>query len=270
MDIHMPVMDGLEAAPRITKLNTGAPIVAMTANIMSSDKELYEICGMVDCVGKPFTTQELWRCLIKYLKPVSREELAAVDLYEEEYRKSLQTTFVTENRNVADDFNNAIASGDTATAHKIAHKLKSSSGLIGRNELSEAAAAAEMFLKEGAEDLNEAVITAFVNELIYTLNDLSYLLQEHKADENAAASHSSPALTKAEVIKLIMETEPLLKQGNPEVLNKIPNLMRIAGYAPSSAEHVTVMIEQIKNYDFDDAIYTFEKIKSHLTAEDGE
>jgi CheY-like chemotaxis protein len=71
MDIHMPVMDGLEAAAEINKLNTGTSIVAMTANIMTDDREQYITHGMVDCVGKPFTSQELWRCLLKHLVPVN-------------------------------------------------------------------------------------------------------------------------------------------------------------------------------------------------------
>ena len=69
MDIHMPVMDGIEAAPKIIKLGTGTPIVALTANIMTSDRDLYKNAGMIDYIGKPFTSQELWRCLLKHLKP---------------------------------------------------------------------------------------------------------------------------------------------------------------------------------------------------------
>ncbi|WP_461247351.1 ATP-binding protein [Treponema sp. R6D11] len=67
MDIHMPVMDGLEAASIINKLQTGTPIVAMTANILSTDKELYKRNGMPDYLGKPFTSQVLWRCLLKFI-----------------------------------------------------------------------------------------------------------------------------------------------------------------------------------------------------------
>lgn len=75
MDIHMPVMDGLDAAERIIALETGVPLVAMTANIMSTDKEIYHQSGMLDCVGKPFTSQELWACLLKYLNPVEKHTL---------------------------------------------------------------------------------------------------------------------------------------------------------------------------------------------------
>ncbi|MCL2211780.1 MAG: ATP-binding protein [Treponema sp.] len=69
MDMHMPVMDGLEASMHITEMNIGIPIVAMTANVIYNDKEIYKKNGMNDCVGKPFTSQELWRCLMKYLTP---------------------------------------------------------------------------------------------------------------------------------------------------------------------------------------------------------
>ncbi|MCL2265794.1 MAG: ATP-binding protein [Treponema sp.] len=74
MDMHMPVMDGIEASLEILKLNAGIPMVAMTANIMSDDLEIYKSCGMDDCLGKPFTSQELWHCLLKYFTPVAENK----------------------------------------------------------------------------------------------------------------------------------------------------------------------------------------------------
>jgi len=71
MDMHMPVMDGFEASAEILKLNPDIPMVAMTANIMIDDVEIYKASGMHDCLGKPFTSQELWRCLLKYFKPLN-------------------------------------------------------------------------------------------------------------------------------------------------------------------------------------------------------
>jgi len=72
MDINMPVMDGLEATAKIIDLDTGVPIVAMTANVLSHLVDLYMKSGMSDFIGKPFTSKDLWRCLLKYLKPVDR------------------------------------------------------------------------------------------------------------------------------------------------------------------------------------------------------
>jgi PAS domain S-box-containing protein len=72
MDIHMPVMDGIEASVLINELNTGTPIVAITANVMHNDEEIYLQNGMKDCIGKPFRVQELWDSLMKYL-PTGKE-----------------------------------------------------------------------------------------------------------------------------------------------------------------------------------------------------
>jgi PAS domain S-box-containing protein len=68
MDIHMPVMDGIEATKNILEINRRIPIVALTANIMATDREGYYAAGMKDCIGKPFSSQELWRCLLNYFE----------------------------------------------------------------------------------------------------------------------------------------------------------------------------------------------------------
>ncbi|MCL2029594.1 MAG: transporter substrate-binding domain-containing protein [Deltaproteobacteria bacterium] len=70
MDMFMPVMDGMEAASKIAALGTGIPIVAMTANVMAGELEKYKNNGMPDCLSKPFTSQELWSILLKYLTPL--------------------------------------------------------------------------------------------------------------------------------------------------------------------------------------------------------
>jgi len=73
MDMHMPVMDGFDASSAIIKLDTEIPMVAMTANIMAEDIEVYKASGIHDCLGKPFASQELWRCLLKYFKPLDED-----------------------------------------------------------------------------------------------------------------------------------------------------------------------------------------------------
>jgi len=70
MDICMPVMDGLEATSIILKLSNETPIIALTANVMDSDLDIYKSKGMTNCIGKPFTSQELWKCLLKYIPVV--------------------------------------------------------------------------------------------------------------------------------------------------------------------------------------------------------
>lgn len=71
MDIHMPVMDGLEATRELRRLGNPSPIIALTANIMKHDRENYLLHGIEYCLGKPFKAQELWACLLQHLEDVS-------------------------------------------------------------------------------------------------------------------------------------------------------------------------------------------------------
>jgi len=71
MDIHMPVMSGVEASLLINKIDSSIPIIAITTDNKFCEQLEFKDTGIVDYMGKPFTTQELWKILLKYLKPVS-------------------------------------------------------------------------------------------------------------------------------------------------------------------------------------------------------
>lgn len=68
MDLQMPVMDGFSATHAIrNQLGlTQLPIIAMTANAMTSDREACLAAGMNDHVGKPFNLSHLIAVLGKH------------------------------------------------------------------------------------------------------------------------------------------------------------------------------------------------------------
>jgi CheY-like chemotaxis protein len=71
MDMQMPKMDGIEATCQIRTghgLNHKSPIVALTANAMSSDKQACLAAGMNDFLSKPFSQQELAACLARWIE----------------------------------------------------------------------------------------------------------------------------------------------------------------------------------------------------------
>jgi two-component system, sensor histidine kinase and response regulator len=69
MDIHMPVMDGIEATGIIrNKLKlTGLPIIALTAYTMKRDRKKYIDAGMNNLVSKPVIPQDLFAVLRKHI-----------------------------------------------------------------------------------------------------------------------------------------------------------------------------------------------------------
>ena len=70
LDIQMPELDGLQATQRIRALPGGGsiPIVALTANVLSAQKEQCLAVGMNDFVAKPVIPEALYAVLGKYLR----------------------------------------------------------------------------------------------------------------------------------------------------------------------------------------------------------
>lgn len=68
MDIRMPEMDGIEACQVIRTMGLDIPIIAMTANAMIGDKEIYMSAGMNGYVSKPVMIDALKKEVLKLLK----------------------------------------------------------------------------------------------------------------------------------------------------------------------------------------------------------
>jgi PAS domain S-box-containing protein len=77
MDCQMPELDGYETTQRIrtskTLPRTSLPIIAMTANAISGDRERCIESGMNDYISKPVKAHELFSILKQWLLPVDQQ-----------------------------------------------------------------------------------------------------------------------------------------------------------------------------------------------------
>jgi CheY-like chemotaxis protein len=63
LDVHMPVMDGIETLAKIRTADAAwktIPVIALTANAMSGDRERYLRMGMDGYIAKPIDQRELF------------------------------------------------------------------------------------------------------------------------------------------------------------------------------------------------------------------
>ena len=151
MDLRMPVMDGYATTKYIRKgMKLSIPIVAMTASALKSEKTKCIEYGMNDYITKPFDYQILYKRLslllqnlpvTDFIMPAQNDEhdsLYNLSLLEEmddqEYIFEILTLFVTNTPNELFELEKACTSGQYGTAFKIAHKLKSSAGLLRADE----------------------------------------------------------------------------------------------------------------------------------------
>jgi signal transduction histidine kinase/DNA-binding response OmpR family regulator len=266
MDMHMPVMDGLEAASKILALNTGIPIVAMTANIMANDREIYRKSGMRDCVGKPFTSQELWHCLMKYLHPVSWQSVAQtgdttdtahqIDI-QTDAQQVLQMLFVKNNLYKFAEIANALKADDITLAHRLAHTLKGNAGQIGKPALQRIATEVERQLKEGKNLVTGEQLEVLETELAAVLQELTPLLNLNQPPPLAAAQDSREWLDAGAARELLERLEPMLEMGNAECRAFTGSLYLIPGSE--------TLIRQIEEFDFEQAAVTLAGLKQRFS-----
>jgi len=69
----MPEMDGIEATRIIRKMEgekfNKIPIIALTANALKGDNQLFFEVGMNDYITKPFTEEKLYTVISRFLQP---------------------------------------------------------------------------------------------------------------------------------------------------------------------------------------------------------
>ncbi|MBI5005818.1 MAG: response regulator [Nitrosomonadales bacterium] len=162
MDLQMPVMDGLEATRRIRN-DLGLkylPIIAMTANASSADRELCMAAGMNDHIGKPFRPEALFSTLGKWLRsaaPTARgaEEAKPFPV------QALWRRFLAAAEDDIARIEHALHRGDIAEVGRLGHYAKSPAGLMGATEYYALCEQLELLGGEG----HQAQAAAIVSEL---------------------------------------------------------------------------------------------------------
>jgi two-component system, sensor histidine kinase and response regulator len=160
MDLQMPVMDGMTATRKIRALETSVhiPIIALTANAMTGDRELCEAAGMDGYLTKPIEVERLRNILAKFglERPDadaadgaadgpngSMESAAPVDLHEFQsvtdgdraFAQELVTAFIVSGEQQIAEIGAALAENDRTAVAAAAHKLKGACANIHANAL---------------------------------------------------------------------------------------------------------------------------------------
>ena len=154
MDVQMPVMDGFTATRtiRADQRFKDLPIIAMTANAMSGDREKALEAGMNDYVAKPLDLDKMFAVLRAWLPVREGEPLIDTEAAlnraggNGELMKKLQKIFIGTLDEFPPSFRSAIAGDRVEETLRLAHTLKGSAGTIGAAELQRAAGALERAL----------------------------------------------------------------------------------------------------------------------------
>jgi two-component system sensor histidine kinase/response regulator len=176
MDCQMPVMDGFTATRRIRELelSSGAkrlPIIALTANVMSEDREKCLAAGMDAHLGKPIEPAQVIEALSRFLRApatapaIDRGALKALTGGDAQFERELAETFVSSGDQCLAEIVAALKASDFDTVRKRAHSLKGASANIHARELSQAASSLENAVRENALPTIGGLVTELSEKL---------------------------------------------------------------------------------------------------------
>lgn len=168
MDLQMPVMDGYEATRQIRNtLKLDLPILAMTAHSLVGEREKCLEVGMNEYIPKPFKQEELYAALIDLLKIETRTDSHNSETNQKsgnldlsylqqlsggiiEFENEILQMFVDQTPEDFGLLKEAIKTNDIKRVGEIAHKMKSSTQIVGSAQCSELLESIELKAKANA------------------------------------------------------------------------------------------------------------------------
>ncbi|MES1162859.1 MAG: response regulator, partial [Rhizobacter sp.] len=176
MDCQMPVMDGFEATRALRERPSlkDLPVIALTADSLDGDRERVIKAGMNDHIGKPFEVEEMFATLARWVHPAplpaappppaasapSEDPLARLPgidvqigrnstMSNDALYRRLLGMYREGQRHFGAQFGTARASGDHATALRLVHNLRATSGSLGAVAVQQSARALETACARG-------------------------------------------------------------------------------------------------------------------------
>jgi PAS domain S-box-containing protein len=289
MDLQMPVMDGYTAVEHIrsNKDFDSLPIIAMTADAMSGVQEKVLSIGMNDYITKPINVDELYKTLLKWIKPedikdrpkkekrkkvekntpleILLPKIPGIDIKsglkrlagnKKLYMKILQQ-FAENNREFSRNVLKAVESKDQELSVRAAHTLKGVAGNIGATDLFTVTKDLEGMLHENFPDLDTVKkLLDKVNELLIPLVEaIDELRKKQEVCKKAEVSDLDLEKVKQAVVELKTRLEEYSAESS-ESFDNLKDLLSGHGFEMQIIE----LEKHINAYDFENAVEVLEKL----------
>ncbi len=287
MDVQMPVMGGYEATQILRKepVFTNLPILAMTANAMTIDKENAIKAGMNDHIAKPIEPKKLFSALVSWVPARDRDlpeswkqqkqkpknfdtakskndfpkELPGIDLKiglsrvanNVDLYKNILKKFNKNQSNGIEQIKVALEQKDLGLAERLAHTIKGVSGNIGAMKLYTLASELESEIKDYAKKNIESIPPIYFEstqeQLDIVLNSVQLL-----TDLEGSEVQTEEKFEITQIEPLIIELREFLEDDDVEAATVVKKLFP---YLKGDDAIILSNVEKhVEAYDFEEAL----------------
>jgi CheY-like chemotaxis protein len=295
MDLHMPVMDGYTATREIRSgsAQQDIPILAMTARAMRGDREKCIEAGMNDHIAKPIKPADLYKTLIRWLKPdavmtpsnyaTAEPEtdpgddfplldgidvnlgLSHVNGNQKLYKKVLKDVY-TRFSDIIERIQVELDQGNQYAAERLVHTFKGLTGTMGARELQKRTLDLENALGKKEIYLIPDLMISFAEELKKVMTALENLFCEKRISQineaqNEPQNDKKTVSLDLEKMENVFKTlSDLIDEGNTDALQQVKEIRQLQ-CSDWIKEEIQKLEAQIDEYDFEEARETLNRIQ---------
>ena len=265
MDNMMPHMDGIEGTKRIRNMGYTHPIVALTANAVSGQADLFPGHGFDDYISKPIDVRQLNTVLNRLIRDKQTSDVLEAarshehnkddishrgsskvfdprfaEVFIRDAKKSIEAILAIAQRDSYADENDL----RTYTIH--VHGMKSALANIGRLDIS----AVALKLESSARDGDIAVLSSETPAFLSSVQTLVEELTPDESSEVDASTDSDPGVLRESLLKLRSECESYSKKSSRDILNELKSGV----WSRATNDFIDKATEMLLHSEFDEII----------------
>jgi CheY-like chemotaxis protein len=269
MDHMMPRMDGIEATRIIRSLGYSHPVVALTANALSGQAELFLNNGFDDFISKPIDIRQLNNSLNKFIRDKQPENVLS------QARMERNSLMASGSHNIALDpqimeyfvrdaekavkvmnaicVNNCRREDDLPVFIINIHAMKSAVANIGESKLAEEASKLEQVGRDSNVKLIMSALPEFLNSLKQVIEKLKPSEDE---EENIKGEMGDASFLQEKLAAIQKACASLDKKGAKEALSQI----RQKAWQKPIRDQLSAIAEHLLHSEFDEATNAAKKL----------
>jgi len=265
MDHMMPKMDGIEATRIIREMGYTGSIVALTANAVAGQAEIFLKNGFDDYISKPIDVRQLNTVLNKLIrdkqppevieaarKQAAETEQSADDAQQQSVDPRFAEIFVRDALRSLSTLETIAAKNDysdendlrTYTIH--VHGIKTALANIGRMELS----AAALKLESAGRDGMLEIIASETGSFLVQLRALVQELTPDKQDESDGAAEGDPAFLREKFLAI----KAACGEYDESTAESAISELREKSWPQPAKELIETIAEHLLHSDFDEIV----------------